>query len=97
MDGIRVTPAHLESLAVEVGGCSAAIEETLGRLRARIEPLTGGEWAGHAAGEFEALWSQWQRGAADLNAALHGISQLLRRAADAYAEAEATIAASFRR
>lgn len=97
MEGIRVTPAQLESLAADVGGRSAEIEDTLSRLRARIEPLIDGEWAGQAAGEFQSLWAQWQRAAADLTTALHGIGQLLRRAGDAYAQAEASIAASFRR
>ena len=93
--GIRVTPEHLGALAADVGRGSAEIDATLGRLRGQIEPI-GGDWAGSAASEFQALWAQWQAAARDLNAALGGISDLLRRAADAYAQAEAGIAASFR-
>jgi WXG100 family type VII secretion target len=61
-----------------------------------MEPI-GGDWAGAAAAEFQSLWSQWQSAARDLIAALDGISALLRRAGDAYAQAEARIAATFRR
>jgi WXG100 family type VII secretion target len=92
---IRVTPEQLGSLSAAVGRGSTEIDGTLAQLRGQIEPI-GGEWAGTAASEFHALWMQWQSAARDLNAALGGISDLLRRAADAYAQAEAGIAASFR-
>ncbi len=94
--GIRVTPEQLHGLSGEVAGGSADIDVTLTRLRGRIEPLAAGEWAGQAAAEFQGLWAQWQSAARDLNGALHGISQLLSRASDAYAQAEASIAATFR-
>ncbi|HEY8114053.1 MAG TPA: WXG100 family type VII secretion target [Actinomycetes bacterium] len=92
---IQVTPEHLDALSSEVGRGSTEIDATLARLRAHIEPI-GGDWAGAAAAEFQSLWSQWQSAARDLNAALGGISALLRRAGDAYAQAEASIAATFR-
>lgn len=95
--GIRVTPEQLQALSAHVGGGSADIDMTLARLRASIEPLAAGEWAGNAAAEFQGLWSQWQNAARDLTEALLGISRLLSRAGDAYADAEASIAASFRR
>lgn len=92
---IRVTPEQLSSLSADVGHGAAEIDATLARLRAQIEPI-GGDWAGMAASEFQALWAQWQSAARDLNAALGGMSDLLRRAGDAYAQAEAGVAASFR-
>jgi WXG100 family type VII secretion target len=92
---IQVTPEHLDALSSEVGRGSTEIDATLARLRAHIEPI-GGDWAGAAAAECQSLWSQWQSAARDLNAALGGISALLRRAGDAYAQAEASIAATFR-
>lgn len=94
--GIRVTPEQLRALSAQVGGGSADIDIALAGLRASIEPLAAGDWAGNAAAEFQGLWAQWQHAARDLIEALLGISRLLSRAGDAYAQAEASIAASFR-
>ena len=93
---IRVSPEQLQSLAATVSAGSGAIDQQLGSLRARVAPLVGGDWAGPAAGQFTAMWEQWQRAAADLNHALQGISALLARAGQAYAQSESAIASSFR-
>ncbi|MCI0686658.1 MAG: WXG100 family type VII secretion target [Sporichthyaceae bacterium] len=93
---IRVSPEQLQSLAAAVSAQASAIEQGLGTLRARIAPLAGGDWAGPAAGQFIAMWDQWQRAAGDLNHALQGISVLLGRAGQAYAHSETAIASSFR-
>ena len=94
--GIKVTPEQLHTLSGNVQRGSGEIDGTLSSLTGQIAPLVGGDWAGAASTQFGALWEKWQRSAKDLNSALQGISQLLGQAGTAYAEAERSIASSFR-
>jgi WXG100 family type VII secretion target len=93
---IRVSPEQLQGLAAAVSAGSGSIDQNLAALRIRVGPLVGGDWAGPAAGQFVAMWEQWQRAAGELNRALQGISALLARAGQAYAQSESAIAATFR-
>lgn len=93
--GIKVTPEQLQQLSGNVARGSGDIDGTLASLSGQIAPLVGGDWAGAASVQFNALWERWQRSAKDLNSALQGISQLLGNAGRAYAEAEHAIAGSF--
>lgn len=92
--GIRVTPEQLQTLSGRVATGSRSIESELGSLRGALAPL-GGDWAGTAQARFTALWEEWQQGAATVQHALAGISQLLGQAGMAYADAETRIAHSF--
>jgi WXG100 family type VII secretion target len=94
--GIKVTPEQLHSLSASVSRGSGEIDGTLAGLRGQIAPLVGGDWAGQASAQFNALWEQWQDGARQLNDALSGISGLLGQAGASYAQAESQIASSFR-
>ncbi|MDQ6873826.1 MAG: WXG100 family type VII secretion target [Actinomycetota bacterium] len=94
--GIKVTPEQLHQLSGSVQRGSGDIDGALSSLTGQVSPLVGGEWAGAASQQFNALWERWQRAAKELNSALHGISQLLNNAGVAYAEAERSIAGSFR-
>ena len=96
MSGIRVTPQQLTALSGQVARGSGEIGGQLRQLSGGVGPLVGGEWAGQASQRFGVLWEEWQRSAAGLQAALDGISQLLAQAGAAYADAETSIAASFR-
>lgn len=96
MSGIKVTPEQLNALSASVARGSGDIEGTLSTLRSQVAPLVGGDWAGAASAQFNALYEQWARSAKDLNDALQGISGLLGRAATSYATAEGEIASSFR-
>lgn len=93
---IKVTPAQLHQLSGNVARGSADIDGTLGSLAAQLAPLVAGDWGGQAAGQFHAMWEQWQRSAKQLNESLQGISQLLGHAGTSYAEAERAIASTFR-
>jgi uncharacterized protein YukE len=55
-----------------------------------------GEILGRDAEKCAAAWEEWQRSAAGLQVALDGISQLMGQAGSAYAEAESSIAGTFR-
>ena len=94
--GIKVTPEQLHQLSGNVQRGSGEIDGTLSSLGGQIAPLVGGDWAGAASQQFVALWERWQRSAKDLNSALQGISQLLANAGTSYAEAERSIASTFR-
>ena len=49
------------------------------------------EWTGQAASSFQALYDEWNKGAAQIQEALAGISQLLSNAANTYDQAESSI------
>ncbi len=93
--GIKVTPEQLQQLSGNVQRTAGDIDGSLSSLAGQIGPLVGGDWAGAASMQFNALWERWQRSAKDLNSALQGISQLLGNAGTAYAEAERAIVGSF--
>jgi WXG100 family type VII secretion target len=96
MSGIRVTPEQLTALSGQVARGSGEIGGQLRTLSATVAPLVGADWAGQAQQRFTALWEEWQRSAAGLQVALDGISQLMGQAGSAYAEAESSIAGTFR-
>jgi WXG100 family type VII secretion target len=94
--GIKVTPDQLHGMSGSVARGSSDIDGTLRGLQGQIAPLVGGEWAGQASQQFDAMYQQWQRSAQQLTQALQGISRLLANAGTAYAQAEMAIAGSFR-
>ena len=91
---IKVTPEQLLTLSGRVGGGAGQIGTELDALSRAIAPL-GVDWAGSAQAQFQALWTQWQTGATQVQTALDGISGLLKQAGTAYGEAERQIAATF--
>ena len=96
MSGIKVTPEQLSALSAQVARGSGEIEGQLRALSGTVSPLVGGDWGGQASQRFTALWEEWQQLARGLKHALDGISQLMRQAGTAYADAEQQIAATFR-
>ena len=96
MSGIKVTPEQLQALSGQVARGSGEIEGQLRTLGNTVAPLVGGDWAGQAQQRFTALWDEWQRSAQGLKHALDGISQLMNQAGSAYAQAEQSIASTFR-
>jgi WXG100 family type VII secretion target len=94
--GIKVTPEQLQGLSGSVARGSGEIDAQLRSLAGSIAPLVGGDWAGQASQRFGALWEEWQRSAQGLQHALDGISALLAQAGAAYAQAEQSIAGTFR-
>jgi WXG100 family type VII secretion target len=96
MSGLKVTPSQLSALGATVGRVSADVRGEHQSLRAQLSPLFGADWSGAAAAQFAALYDQFDLHAKGLSDALDGIGALLGRAGATYADAESTIAASFR-
>ncbi len=94
MTGFRVTPEQLSTLSGRVGTGAGTIESEQRALASSLAPL-GSDWAGVAQLRFQELWAEWQRSALGLNHALTGISELMGKAGEAYAQAESAVAASF--
>jgi WXG100 family type VII secretion target len=96
MSGLRVTPSQLAALSGSVSRVSGDVRGQHQSLRAQLSPLFGADWSGAAAGQFTALYEQFDRHARGMSDALDGIGQLLGRAGAAYADVEQQIATSFR-
>lgn len=94
MPGISVTPEQLQTISGQMTQGASDVDETLGRLKGYVTPLQS-DWVGTAQAQFEALWQQWQTGAANVQAALTGIAQLTMNAASSYDQTESSIAQSF--
>jgi WXG100 family type VII secretion target len=96
MSGLKVTPAQLEALGHSTQRASAEVRGEHQQLRTQLSPLFGADWAGAAAGQFTALYADFDRHARGLSDALDGIGALLLHAGASYAQVETAIAASFR-
>lgn len=96
MSSLRVTPAQLESLGTATHRSCADVRATQQTLTSQLSPLFGADWSGAAAGQFAALYENFEQHARGLCDALDGIASLLARAGATYAEVEQQIAASFR-
>lgn len=96
MTDLRVTPAQLAELGATVARVSEQVRSEQQTLKGRLQPLFGTDWSGVAAGQFAALYEQFDGHARGLSDALDGIGRLLARAGAAYAEVEQQIASSFR-
>lgn len=93
---IRVTPEQLHSISGQLNSGASQIESLNGQLRNQVAPL-GSDWAGVAQARFHSLWEEWQKGAQEIQHALHGISQLMNQAAANYGDTEQAVARSFGR
>ncbi|MEP7019813.1 MAG: WXG100 family type VII secretion target [Pseudonocardiales bacterium] len=96
MSGLKVTPDQLSALSGSVSRVSGDVRGQHQNLKSQLAPLFGADWSGAAAGQFTALYDQFDLHAKGLSDALDGIGQLLGRAGASYAEVEQQIAASFR-
>jgi len=96
MAQLTVTPGQLEALSATVVRVSSESRSAQVALRSQLTPLFGSDWSGAAAGQFAALYEQFDVHARGLADALDGIGVLLGRAGTAYAEVEQQISASFR-
>jgi WXG100 family type VII secretion target len=96
MSGFKVTPAQLQSLSGTVSRVSSDVRGQHATLKSQLGPLFGSEWSGAAAAQFSGLYEQFDQSAKSLSDALDGIGRLLNSAGSAYADVEASIAATFR-
>ena len=93
---IRVSPEQLKELSARLSGGAGNIDAQLTAMASSLAPLTGGEWAGQASEQFRLLWEQWHESGRRLREALEGVSALMANAGAAYADAESTVASTFR-
>jgi WXG100 family type VII secretion target len=93
--GIKVTPESLHSNAATVNSRAGDVEGIQKGLNSQLGGLVGGEWAGNASAQFDALWQKYNQGAQQMIEALRGIGTLLNNAGTAYHDAEAAIAKTF--
>jgi len=77
---------------------SAAADHLLSELTALDGTVTemNSRWSGASGGAYRDVWQQWHQGASEVEGALAVMSQLLGRAADAYAEHEQAEASELR-
>lgn len=95
VSGIKVTPESLHSNAATVNARAGDVEGLQKGLNSQLGGLVGGEWAGNASAQFDALWQKYNQGAQQMIEALRGIGTLLNNAGTAYADAESAIAKTF--
>ena len=82
-DAVRDAGARARALMEEF---SEALSET-----DRVSAHLIGTWTGPASGSFLAGWTEWTRGASEVQAALAGIARLLGESADQYESTESTV------
>lgn len=96
MSGLKVTPDQLAALSGAVSRVSNEVRGEHQHLRSQLSPLFGADWSGTASAQFTTLYEQFDQHAKGMSDALDGVSVLLNRAGQTYAEAERSIAASMR-
>ena len=94
MSYLKVTAEELLSVSGQLNAAANAILEENGRAMAQVNSLVGAGWVGAASQQFNALFTQWKTGADQVQEALHGISQQLSGAGDAYQQTEDAIRSS---
>ena len=93
MSYLKVTAEELISVAGQLNAAASNIMEENSRAMGQVDSLVGAGWEGAASQQFSALFAQWKQGADQVQDALHGISQLLSSAGQAYQQTEDQIKA----
>jgi WXG100 family type VII secretion target len=88
MSYLKVTAGELLNVSGQLGTAAGNIAEENGRAMTQVTGLVGAGWEGAASEQFNALFTQWKTGADQVQEALHGISQLLSNAGNAYQRTE---------
>lgn len=96
MQQLKVTSSELTTLSGEVNGVAENVGSDFSALQSKVLGVAT-EWTGQAASSFQALYDEWNKGAAQIQEALAGISQLLSGAAATYDQAESQIKSSMGR
>jgi len=82
-DAVRDAGARARALMQEF---AAALSET-----DRVSANLVSTWTGPASASFLAGWTEWSRGASEVQAALAGMARLLGESADQYEATESTV------
>lgn len=96
MSQIKVTSEDLISTSHSLSSGANQVADELAMLRSKVESLIGGQWSGAASQSFHELWQKWHTGAAQVQTALDGISQMLNGAARVYQDTEDQLATNLR-
>jgi WXG100 family type VII secretion target len=91
---IKVTSDDLMTVSGSLQSGAGEIDSRLKSMQAQVQSLIESGWQGAASSQCGSLFTEWNQGAAQLNQALEGISQLLSKASSTYAEAEQAITQS---
>lgn len=94
MSRIEVTAEELRTVSGQLQHAATAIQDENSRAMSQVQGLVGAGWSGAASDSFHQLFQQWKQGADQVQDALHGISQQLSGAGDAYQQTEDAIKAS---
>jgi WXG100 family type VII secretion target len=94
MSYIKVTAEDLQSVSGRLSSSAETINDTNTSAMNQVNNLVGAGWEGAASVQFQTLFNSWKQGADQVQQALHGISDLLRGAGQAYAQTEDQIKAS---
>jgi early secretory antigenic target protein ESAT-6 len=93
MGMLKVTSEELIALSTSLKAGSQQVQAQLDAMKRQVEPMAT-EWEGAASASFQALFTQWQSGAAQVHQALTGIAALLSNAGQTYQSAETSIKSS---
>ena len=85
--GTTVTFGTISQAQSDVSNTSARMDGQLNDLRSYLAPMVGA-WSGGASDDYKVLQQRWDGAAADLNAVLMQISQLLGQANQGYQATE---------
>jgi early secretory antigenic target protein ESAT-6 len=87
---IKVTSEELQQQGARTTTAATNVQDTLSVLRGQINDLSS-RWEGAASTSFQALYDEWQQGAAHVQQSLEGIAKFLNQAATTYEQAEQQI------
>lgn len=96
MPAIKVTSEELQSVSSQLQSGSQEVSQQLSSMESRVKALVDADWQGAASDSFRDLWDKWHRGAADVQEALTGISQMVNQAARSYEDTESQLASQLR-
>ena len=91
---IKVTPQELRGTASRLNGGSNQINGILGQLQREVHGMAD-MWTGVAHDQYKQYYEQWDKAAKQLNEALHNLSELTTKAADAFEQADQSISKMF--
>lgn len=88
MNGFDASPAELQAAGAFLDQIAEEVRGQAATLRGEVDGLLSDGWSGQAARGFARGWQEWERGAADVLAALSTMADLLGLTGRNYAGAE---------
>ena len=91
---LAVTWQELSTASNTLKSTEGDIRGQLSKMKSMIDNL-GGTWQGAAAGAYNTMYANWDKGAAQLFESLSGIADMLAKAATAYEQTENQLKSGF--